>query len=425
MEEREPSQLGKVRDAFVAGATLSPFFPSVQHRRALAFMGHVLWSRCNIGAVVAPQGGGKTLLMRRFVEELDERVLLAEVQRTDLDCRALLSEVLRQFGLTVTDAGVDVKGLLRILETFLQHQTAHGRFCLLLMEDAQRMHPSCLDGLIQLARIECKSRRVVKILMIGNPSLQHVVKSPRMREACAEMPVFEIDPLSEDQTGEYLAHRLRAVGLEHPDQLISPQIAAALHGCSNGVPGLINRLCMAAVDKAQAAGCRRLTLDSVYAAAQELGWTAAGDEFALSEPRAALRAILRLSEQSKPDREIELESRRLLIGRGPAADVVIDSMLVSRHHALLVREPGRDVLIDLGSTNGLSVNAAQVAKHVLRHRDLIQIGPARLVYLNPADARPAGEDSSETQQLPLPVFAADDGTDSGASLLPFGRVSGA
>jgi hypothetical protein len=45
-----------------------------------------------------------------------------------------------------------------------------------------------------------------------------------------------------------------------------------------------------------------------------------------------------------------------------------------------------------------------------------------LLYLNPADARPASEDSGETQQLPLPVFASGGGADSGGSLLRFGRI---
>jgi pSer/pThr/pTyr-binding forkhead associated (FHA) protein len=69
-----------------------------------------------------------------------------------------------------------------------------------------------------------------------------------------------------------------------------------------------------------------------------------------------------------------------LIGRSELADVCIDSTYVSRYHALIVREMGRDLLIDLGSTNAVLVNGKRVLRHFLRPDDLIQIGPARLTY---------------------------------------------
>ena len=39
-------------------------------------------------------------------------------------------------------------------------------------------------------------------------------------------------------------------------------------------------------------------------------------------------------------------------------------------------------MLDLGSTNGLLVNSRRIVRRALQHRDLIQIGPARVMYLN-------------------------------------------
>ena len=69
-------------------------------------------------------------------------------------------------------------------------------------------------------------------------------------------------------------------------------------------------------------------------------------------------------------------------GRGEEADVRIDSVFVSRYHALIVRDNGQDLMLDLGSTNGLLVNSRRILRRALRHRDLIQVGPARVMYLN-------------------------------------------
>ena len=86
--------------------------------------------------------------------------------------------------------------------------------------------------------------------------------------------------------------------------------------------------------------------------------------------------------QGLPDREVTLEGDRILVGRGEEADVSIDSVFVSRYHALIVRDNGQDLLLDLGSTNGLVVNSRRILRRALRHRDLIQVGPARVMYFN-------------------------------------------
>ena len=54
--------------------------------------------------------------------------------------------------------------------------------------------------------------------------------------------------------------------------------------------------------------------------------------------------------------------RPLLIGRGRACDLVLRHETVSRRHAQLVREGGRWLLRDVGSTNGTWDGAWRVAE---------------------------------------------------------------
>src|SRR5262245_45126131 len=69
---REPPFAENVSDVF--------FFPSQQHMRALGFIGQLLWSRSNLAVVTGADGIGKSLLIRRLLSDLDDRVLLAHVQ---------------------------------------------------------------------------------------------------------------------------------------------------------------------------------------------------------------------------------------------------------------------------------------------------------------------------------------------------------
>jgi pSer/pThr/pTyr-binding forkhead associated (FHA) protein len=131
------------------------------------------------------------------------------------------------------------------------------------------------------------------------------------------------------------------------------------------------------------------------------------------------QALLLVSTQGAPDGVVPLMATRILLGRSELADVRIDSAFVSRYHSLIVRENGQDLLIDLGSTNGVLVNGRRVVRAVLKHRDLVQVGPSRVTYLNPAIAPPLEGDSSETVSFARPgVALAEEGDN---AVLAFGR----
>ncbi len=81
--------------------------------------------------------------------------------------------------------------------------------------------------------------------------------------------------------------------------------------------------------------------------------------------------------------DIPLLKPELVIGRSAAADIVIDSTMVSRRHAMLsVLDDGELLLEDLGSRNGTFVNGATVeARRPLRIGDRILVGDHELVIV--------------------------------------------
>jgi general secretion pathway protein A len=125
--------------------------------------------------------------------------------------------------------------------------------------------------------------------------------------------------------------------------------------------------------------------------------------------------------QGEPEREVFLKSDRILVGRGEEADVRIDSVFISRYHALIVRDGNHDLLLDLGSTNGLLVNSRRILRRALRHRDLIQIGPARVMYIN-EQASATEPDPGETLCFARPGFPVAAGDEQSNTLLAFGRL---
>jgi type II secretory pathway predicted ATPase ExeA len=410
------------------------FFPGEQHLRALEFMGHSVWTRARLGVVTAPQGCGKSVLIGHLLRNLDERVLAAEVSRERLGPREFLLEVLRQFGFALEDN--DKTDRRRLLERFLHHQGSSGRVCLLIVENAQSMHPSVLEELRHLAAVEVDGIRTLKVLLLGQPALNHVLESPRMSELTAMgMPRFALGPLNEDQTAAYVAHRLRAAGARNPDALMPYTLTPQIYACTGGVPAEINRLCQQALICAArdpALGVTESALEEAIVAAGmedralriEMPELPVDEEPTLVGEDFREEAMLLVSMQGVPEYRMTLGDDRLLIGRGEEADVRIDSVFVSRYHALIVRNGGHDLLLDLGSTNGVLVNSRRVVRHVLRHRDLVQVGPARATYLHPQVVPQAAPDPEETIRFARPGFsmaAGEEEYESGSPVLAFGR----
>jgi hypothetical protein len=69
-----------------------------------------------------------------------------------------------------------------------------------------------------------------------------------------------------------------------------------------------------------------------------------------------------------------------VIGRAAEADLRLNDPGVSRRHAEVRQESGMFWVVDLGSTNGLRVNDAPVARHELQVGDRIEAGSTTLVY---------------------------------------------
>jgi len=399
------------------------FFPSQQHLRALGFIGQILWSRANLGVITGERGIGKSFLIRRMLGDLDERVLAAHVRSSAKEPQEFLRDVLVQFGIELSES--DRSDRRRLLTRFLSHQFGQNRLCLIAVEGVQALRPTVLEELRAITELEIDGKRVAKILLLGQQSLNYVIDSPRMASLCpGRAPRVSIDAFSEDQVAAYVVHRLRAAGAVDPDALAPPPLMSLIHRYSGGIPRNINQLCDAAMAIASDLGEVRLTELSVTRAAEALHFIPCAERLeaiaqAEPDPSAEDQALLIVTSQGATDDVVPLMASRMLIGRSELADVRIDSAFVSRYHALIVRENGRDLLIDLGSTNGVLVNGKRAVRAVLKHRDLVQVGPSRLTYLNAAIAPQMDSDSSETVSFARPGVEGDEGDN---PIVAFGRL---
>ena len=82
-----------------------------------------------------------------------------------------------------------------------------------------------------------------------------------------------------------------------------------------------------------------------------------------------------------PDGQIiALTNRPSAIGRSPSADIRLVDSRVSREHARIDTETGTPTLVDLGSTNGTTVNGEVISTRALRDGDTIGLGGVELRF---------------------------------------------
>jgi two-component system cell cycle response regulator len=91
-----------------------------------------------------------------------------------------------------------------------------------------------------------------------------------------------------------------------------------------------------------------------------------------TEPRATLTLLTGLH----AGQLMAVDGVAVTLGRAPDANLVLDEMGVSRHHARVGRTPAGEFYVeDLNSTNGTFVGASRVGLSLLHRGDVLQLGP--------------------------------------------------
>jgi pSer/pThr/pTyr-binding forkhead associated (FHA) protein len=115
----------------------------------------------------------------------------------------------------------------------------------------------------------------------------------------------------------------------------------------------------------------------IYRAAPAETEAASAEELGLDpepEPPATLTV------NGKPH---ELQKTSVVIGRSKDCDIRISDPNVSRRHAEVRQEGSTYWIVDLGSTNGISVNGHALKRAKLDDDDRIALGSTELVFNRP------------------------------------------
>ncbi|HVC02965.1 MAG TPA: FHA domain-containing protein [Steroidobacteraceae bacterium] len=127
--------------------------------------------------------------------------------------------------------------------------------------------------------------------------------------------------------------------------------------------------------------------EALRRAAVRIATLEAGRPYPDAPPTAAASGWSLVRLDLVDERTLEL-SGRTRIGRGAGCEIVLDSLSVSRQHALLLVDDQGAIIEDLNSTNGVHVNGRKIKRSRLRDGDAVTIGDAKFRVAGPGGARP-------------------------------------
>ena len=261
------------------GLALKPFevtpdprflFEAPAHREALASLTYGIQERRGFISLVGEVGTGKTTLLRTLLDSLDASVRAVLITHTTINREELLRLILAELEIS---AGTNRVEMLHRLQEFLLARWGRSELTLLIVDEAQNLPRSVLEEIRLLTNLETAEAKLLQVILAGQPELERTLRRPELRQLQQRISVHaRVGPLTVEQTGQYVRHRLRVAGRRH-QTLFTPAAIQALWKASRGIPRLINLLCDHALLTAFAAGEHRIAVRFIDEVGRDLGLT--------------------------------------------------------------------------------------------------------------------------------------------------------
>ena len=418
---------GLTQDPFSIAPDPRYLFMSERHREALA---HLLYGVAGVGGGAAPHGAasgtgggfvlltgdigtGKTTICRCFLEQIPAACHVAYIFNPKLTVTELLQSVCEEFHITAAAgasgasslSGVHgeasaptLKNYIDALNAFLLRSHAAGQSSVLIIDEAQNLSADVLEQLRLLTNLETNERKLLQIVLIGQPELRAMLERPQLEQLAQRVIArFHLDALTEAESAQYIGHRLGVAGHVGP----LPFEAKALqriHRRAHGVPRRLNLLCGRALLGAWANGLHRVNAVMVdKAAAEVFGQDAVGAGAARQAGRPAVYALGGLALLAGA------ALTGFVLGRSPPQQALAAPRLAASASALLaasragVSAPG--ALAPGVAASGVAVSAAPLAGVAPSGVGAVAASAALAGASSALGAAPAANPAEEIQAL--------------------------
>jgi len=211
------------------------------HREALSNLRYAISSRKGITLLVGESGAGKTTVIRAAIDAQSQRVHYVHLHNPALTREEFVEMLSAQFGLGER-ARTSKTALLLELEQLLRERRRSDETTVLIVDEAQSLPLDLIEEIRLLANIETENDKLLSVIIAGQPEIAQRLNEPSLRQLKQRIALrCELKPLTLQETGAYIAGRIRAAG-GVAAQVFTREAVFMLYEQAKGVPRTINVL---------------------------------------------------------------------------------------------------------------------------------------------------------------------------------------
>ncbi|MBN1478922.1 AAA family ATPase [candidate division KSB1 bacterium] len=228
-------------EPFATTADPNYLFVGETHKRALERLLATVTKQRGITTIIGEPGLGKSTLLRTLLTRLEQSVNFAWIFNTTMQPNELLKYICRDFGFAPKSD--NKSDLLIELYTFFIREYEKNCLPLIIIDEAQNLTLAALEEIRQLSNLETVNKKLVQIILCGQPQLDAKLDMPQMVQLKQRINCKAIlSRLTCEETVAYIQHRLAVAGAENTS-LFSHMALRKIYELSGGIPRLINQLC--------------------------------------------------------------------------------------------------------------------------------------------------------------------------------------
>lgn len=212
-----------------------------KHKEALATLRYGILDNKGFLLLTGDVGTGKTTLINALIASLNDDVIYASVPDPSLDRMDFFNYIAAAFDI---NGEFESKGkFLASFSKFLKKTYDNHKKVLLIIDESQLMTQELLEEIRLLSNIVTKdSSPLLNIFFVGQYEFNEIIRRPENRAVAQRLTLnYYIEPLTLEETGKYIRHRLRIAGTT--EQIFNASAVKAIYDFSEGFPRKINVIC--------------------------------------------------------------------------------------------------------------------------------------------------------------------------------------
>lgn len=209
------------------------------HKEALATLRYGVITNKGFLLLTGGVGTGKTTVLNTLLGMLKDKVRVCVLNNPTLEKHEFYSYLSRELGIPYKNN----KGtFIHDFANFLKDYAKEGGKVLLIIDEAQAFALNMLEE-IRLLSNHTGENNALSIFLIGQPELQDQLADPLLLPLRQRIGLrHHLEPLSENDTAQYIAYRLNKAGAVN-SAIFDSEAVSTIHKESRGNPRLINIIC--------------------------------------------------------------------------------------------------------------------------------------------------------------------------------------